>query len=150
VNGTTLKTIVRCACLMTIVHADLAAAHTQSQFLGAAAGATDFYQVICGDGGAGPTSRLLTRVKAGGGSSSPRVSVQVVKGGAAIHSTDPVSGDTGWGPELPLSGGPGIYKVTIDKDGSGVQSYTLDYHCQTPDGTHTNGDTDIDVLDSTQ
>jgi len=99
-------------------------AHTQSGSLGESANATDFYVITCGEG----SDRLETQVR-NITAKGPLVSVQAHSENLSSHSTDPVSGDTDYGPAVPLNGGGGAYYVTVDKAGAGEADYSMQFHC---------------------
>lgn len=118
----------------------ITSAHSVSGSLGAAAGATDFYQVTCSDDGNGTPFYLVTSILATSSAATPHVSVQDRKDNVATNSTDPTNGDTSYSPEVHLNGDPGLYNVLIDKNGTGPQSYTLQFHCMTSGNVHTGTD----------
>lgn len=119
----------------------LASAHSLTGSLGNAAGATDFYQVTCSDDGNGRPSYLITSVESTISAPTPRLSVQARVNESASNATDPTNGDGNASPGGKVTAGPGLYNVLVDKDGAGVQNYSLVYHCVTDKGVHT-GTTD--------
>jgi hypothetical protein len=127
--------------LATAGFAPAALAHTQSGSLGAAAGAIDFYLISCTTGdsaGARLEVSVINQTV-----SSPLLSVQIQKDDLAINSTDAAGGNAQYSPTVPLSGGDGVYFVTVDKAGAGSLNYSLEYHCKTRGGLHTGDDTSL-------
>jgi hypothetical protein len=124
-----------------------AAAHTQTGGLGAAAAATDYYQVTCSDDGAGPPASLSMRVlDTSSAVVPPLLSVQVKRGTLLANTTDPVDGDGAWSPLVAVNGGGGVYDVLVDKSAAGADAYTLDFHCVTgPDGSGEHTGTTITI-----
>jgi hypothetical protein len=124
-----------------------ASAHTQSGSLGAAASATDYYQVTCSDDGSGPPASLSMRVLDTPVTlAAPLLSVQVERGGLLANATDPADGDGAYSPRVSVNGGGGVYEVLVDKSAAGADAYTIEYHCVTgPDGTGLHTGTTITV-----
>ena len=122
-----------------------AAAHTQSGSLGSGAAATDNYQILCSDDGAGPPASLSVQVLDAAPAAAPLVSVQVHNGLLLASSTDPVDGDTVASPIIHVNTDAGVvYDVLIDKSGTGAENYVLTFHCLTgPNGTGLHTGTDI-------
>ncbi|HTO52721.1 MAG TPA: hypothetical protein VMR50_04975 [Myxococcota bacterium] len=108
-----------------------AAAHTQTGALGAAASATDFYQVTCSDDGSGPPQSLILQIQDTTSGSAPLVGVQGQRGSQTTNSVDPTSGDTNPSPQTYVNGTSGVFDVVVYKTGAGADSYTLTYHCYT-------------------
>ena len=121
-----------------------AAADTQSGSLGSGAAATDYYQIICSNDGAGAPGSLSVQVLDGTPVAAPLVSVQVRNGLGLANSTDPTDGDVTASPLIHVNVDAGVvYEVLIDKSGAGAENYVLTFHCVTgPDGTglHTGSD----------
>jgi hypothetical protein len=115
----------------------LASAHSLTGSLGAATGATDFYQVTCSDDKSGPPSYLVTSIESTISAATPRISVQARFNTSASNATDPINGDGNYSPSGKVTAGGGLYNVLIYKDGAGVQNYALEYHCLTATGVHT-------------
>ncbi len=115
----------------------LAAAHTLSGSLGSGAAATDYYQIVCSDDGAGPPESLTVQIQDAAPAAAPLVSVQVRAGLEISNTTDPIDGDLSPSVAIHVNGGPqAIYDVLVDKSAAGTESYVLTYHCLTgPDGT---------------
>jgi hypothetical protein len=107
-----------------------AAAHDETGTLGAAASATDYWEVTCTSEVGVVPDRLSVRVADTGGVAAPMVSVQAHKGLLLAQSTDPVDNDGNPSPEVFVNGGAGLYEVLVDKSGAGAESYTLTVHCQ--------------------
>jgi len=122
-----------------------ATAHTQSGSLGNGAAATDSYQILCSDDGAGPPASLSVQVLDGGPVAAPLVSVQVRNGLLLASSTDPTDGDATASPLIHVNVDAGLaFDVLIDKSGTGAENYVLSFHCLTgPGGTGLHTGTDI-------
>jgi hypothetical protein len=129
--------VVAVSFLAAAGHAAISSAHTTVGALGAGAGATDHYQVICSTDSGGVTGRLGIRAIDKAPKAAPMVSVQTRKGAVATNSTDAVDGDAAYSPMSYNKGGNGVYYVTVTKSWGGAENYTLDYHCQTNSGVHT-------------
>ena len=140
---TRLSTVFSNGLLIGIL-AGPAAADTQSGSLGSGAAATDSYQVICSDDGAGPPASLSVQVLDATPVALPLVSVQVRNGIELANSTDSTDGDLTASPFIHVNVDAGVvYDVLIDKSGAGAENYVLTFHCLTgPDGTglHTGSD----------
>ena len=109
------------------------------------ASATDLAQVICYYDGDGPTDHLYVTIQ----DNSPPVSglllsAQVYKDGHMTNVTDTVSGDANSSPSAKISGGDGVYYLSVSKTATGARDFTVTYHCQTAADVHTG--TDITVL----
>jgi len=126
-----------------------ASAHTLGGTLGADAGATDYFQIICSDDGSGPPQSLFVQVRDDAPAGVALISVQAQRGSLLANSTDPLEGDTTASPGVSVNGGSGVYDVLIDKNAAGAEGYTLTFHCMTgPNGTgiHT-GTSSVNVQD---
>jgi len=109
------------------------------------ASATDLAQVICYDDGDGPTDHLYVTIQ----DNSPPVSgllisAQIFKDGQMTNVTDTVSGDANSSPPARISGGDGVYYLSVSKTATGARNFTVTYHCQTAADVHTG--TDITVF----
>jgi hypothetical protein len=116
----------------------LASGHTYVLPLGEAAGATHYFGVICSSDGGYDTDHLLLHLETHGAGTA-LVSAQVVKGSAAVSTTDPVNGDARPSPTVRLRGGNGQYQVLINKTGAGALSFTVTAHCLDVSGTQHTG-----------
>jgi hypothetical protein len=122
---------------LSLAHALAAQAHDQSGGLGAAASATDLYQVTCSNDGSGAPTSLRVQVRDLAPVAAPTLSVQVHANGLLANSSDPVDADASASasPAISVNGGEGPYDVLVDKSAAGSETYTLTFHCQTgPDG----------------
>ena len=104
---------------------------------------TGFALVSCTNTGNIPTDHLVASIR---DTSPPQdnllVNLQIIKGNRAINTTDTVSGDANFSPEVQVQGGNGSYLLLVNKTGVGARSFIVSYHCMAADGiTHT--DTDI-------
>lgn len=129
------RSLVRAACAAWLAATPAAvAAHTQDGSLGAAAAATDYYQVTCSDDGAGAPASLVVQVDHRGPDGAPAVLVVAHRGASAATSAD-VAGSTSPGPLVSVNSADGVYNVFLSKSGSGVANYSLTFHCMTgPNG----------------
>lgn len=110
---------------------------------------TGFAQVSCTNSGSVPTDHLVASIK---DTSPPQdnllVNLQIIHIGNNINransTTDTISGDANFSPEVRVPGGNGTYLLLVNKTGAGARSFIVSYHCMAADGvTHT--DTDIRV-----
>lgn len=108
---------------------------------GTVAAFTGYALVTCFDDGNGPADHLVASVK----DLSPLqdkllVNLQIIKGNRAINTTDPVSGDANYSPEVRVHGGNGVYLLLVNKTKAGVRSFAVSYHCMTANNLHTGTD----------
>ncbi|MEY4768000.1 MAG: hypothetical protein RL637_639 [Pseudomonadota bacterium] len=122
-----------------VLSGNIVLAHEQTGSLGKSASATDLYQIQCFDNGdgTGNTARLVTQIIDSPPKVAAKLSVQTVKAAKATNTTDAIDGDALGSPFASNYGGDGYYYVIVNKDGAGVESYTLDFHCQSSSGEHT-------------
>lgn len=130
--------------LLALGYRVVASAHTLNASLGAAAGTIDFYLISCSTGDANGARLEVSVINQA--ASSPLLSVQMQKNDLAVNSTDAASGNSAYSPTVPLTGGDGVYYVTVDKSGAGSVNYSLEYHCKTGGGLHTGDDTSLILL----
>jgi hypothetical protein len=128
------------AAALLLVSGAVASAHTQSGALGAAASATDYYQVTCTDDGSGTPASLVVQLEDAAPAAAPKLSVQVQKGSKVANATDAADADGAASPSVAVDGGPGVYEVLVDKSGAGSESYVLTFHCLTGTGAHAGTD----------
>ena len=102
---------------------------------------TGYALVTCFDDGNGPADNLVASVK---DTSPPQdellVNLQIIKGSQAISTTDPVSGDGNFSPEVRVHGGNGVYQLLVNKTKEGARSFVVSYHCMTASNAHTGTD----------
>lgn len=125
------KSILSAGFLLAFGQTGVLYAHTQNGSLGAAATATDYYQVTCSNDGNGPPASLKAQVRDSTPVAVPIVSVRVTKGAVSRSASDPVDGDVGYSPWVTVAGGAGVYNVYTSKSKSGAEIYTLSFHCMT-------------------
>ncbi|NOS87000.1 MAG: hypothetical protein HOP34_00420 [Methylococcaceae bacterium] len=106
-----------------------------NQPLGAAVGATDYYQVKCANTGTGNAARLEVQIR-DDTAGAALLSAQVQKGLFAVNTTDPTGGDDNYSPLVAVAGGNGIYDVTVNKTTATGRQYDLEYHCITKNNAH--------------
>lgn len=111
-------------------------ADLQPGSLAADAGAIDRYSVSCSANASGDTGRLATQVS-NTTNASPLISVQTYKGSEATNSTDLVSGGGDFSPLVFVYGGNGNYFVAVNKSDTGVANYSLQFQCETNEGSAT-------------
>ncbi|WP_374353333.1 hypothetical protein [Chitinimonas sp.] len=122
-----MKALLRTT-LAALLLSPFAAAHTFTLSLGPAAGAVDYFGVICSNESGADTDHLQMQVRTetvGG----PLVSVQVRKGEVVTNTTDPINGDAEFSQVTNTPGGNGLYGVTVTKTGAGSVVFTLTVHC---------------------
>ncbi len=125
---------------LSIAAAGNAAAHSADLSLGADAGATDYFGLICSTDAGTETDHLYVQIQSNT-ANGPLLSAQVHKGSVATNITDPVSGDANPSPASRTKGGNGLYHLLINKTGAGVVNYTINFHCLDATGTiHTGTD----------
>jgi len=148
-KSASLKKIIMAASIMVAAgYAGGALAHSAGATIdsdGNNASATDLAQVICYDDGDGPADHLYVTIQ----DNSPPVSglllsAQIFKDGQMTNVTDTVSGDANSSPPARISGGDGVYYLSVSKTATGARNFTVTYHCQTAADVHTG--TDITVL----
>ncbi len=131
------KAFVAASALTILGYVGGASAHDISGALGKSPTATDYYQLSCYDDGNGPADHLSIQVIDMAPVAKPLISVQVTKGILAGNTTDAVDGNATYSPALKMKGGDGDYAVTVDKTAAGLETYSLQYHCETSTGDHT-------------
>ncbi|HXK25978.1 MAG TPA: hypothetical protein VMS55_25145 [Myxococcota bacterium] len=87
--------------------------------------------MTCSDDGSGAPASLAVQLRQQSPVAAPIVSVQVLKGGLATNTTDPVNGDANASPLVALNGSSGSYNVFVDKSDAGTESYELMVQCKT-------------------
>jgi hypothetical protein len=129
-------------------YAGFASAHTAGGVIDAAgtnASATDFATVSCFNDGSGAPAYLAIQIQ---DESAPvpglLMTMMAAKGNQVITTSDPVSGDSNFGPSVQLKGGDGTYYITASKTAAGSRRFTVSYHCMTSSNDHTG--TDITAL----
>ena len=148
-KSASLKKIIMAALIMVAAgYAGGASAHSAGATIDSAgnnASATDLAQVICYNDGDGPTDHLYVTIQ---DNSTPvsglLLSAQVYKDGHMTNVTDTVSGDANPSPAAMISGGDGVYYLSVSKTAIGARNFTVTYHCQTAAEVHTG--TDITVF----
>lgn len=115
-------------------------AHDVSGTLGTANTAIDYYQVHCYDDGSGPNDHLYVALKDLAPKAAPKVSIQVIRDDIAVNTTDAVDGDASYSPPVSVKGSDGFFYMTIDKTATGMENYSVQFHCVTSDNQHTGTD----------
>ena len=140
-NRTLNNTFVTLLLVGALGYGGIVAAHDINGALGAAAGATDYYQVTCFDDNSGPADHLIVKIKDLAPVAVPIISVQVTKQVGktfiARNSTDAVDGNATYSPELNIKGGNGTYFLAVDKTSANAETYNVQIHCETSTGLHT-------------
>lgn len=138
------KTVTALFCMVVLSHASVSSAHDAGATMdpsGTVATFTGYALVTCFDDGNGPADNLTASVK---DTSLPHenllVNLQIIKGNRAISTTDPVSGDGSFSPEVRVHGGNGVYLLLVNKTSAGARSFLVSYHCITESGAHTGTD----------
>jgi hypothetical protein len=95
--------------------------------LGAAAWATDVWEVVC----PATTVRLATQLLDSSPLAAPLLSVQAIKvDNKATSSTDPSNGNNVYSPLVSITGSAGTFYVLVDKTLAGTKVYTVDIECK--------------------
>jgi len=120
------KTLIRKAGAITPPPVGGGSAVSRTGALGAPAGATDVWTVVCPE----KTAKLETKVIDLNPVKAPLVSVQTIKGLKATNSTDPVDGDAAYSPSVNTTGNAGTFYVLVDKTSADPENYTVDMMCK--------------------
>jgi hypothetical protein len=120
------KTLIRKAEAITPPPVGGGSAVSRTGALGAEAGATDVWAVVC----PATTAWLETKVIDLNPVAAPLVSVQTIKGIKATNSTDPVDGDAAYSPAVNTTGTAGTFYVLVDKTSADAENYTVDIICK--------------------
>ncbi len=102
-------------------------AHDYSGVLPAEASATDFLAVSCDADGDMIPDKMYFKISSS--DAMPLISAQVAKGNFATTITPSRGG-------VEIYQGQGQYRITVDKNGVGIVSYSIEYHCESG-GNHT-------------
>lgn len=106
-----------------------AQAHTWSRSLAGPSGTYDVYRISCStDLSQGSYLEIKFYT-------TQNLSLALSKGGQTVTTTSP-------GQRLTLTGNNGDYDVTVTNISNQKINYTLDYHCKTAAGVHSDGDTE--------
>ncbi|MDD5229210.1 MAG: hypothetical protein PHN45_05510 [Methylococcales bacterium] len=102
-------------------------AHDYSGVLPAEASAVDFLGVSCNADGDMVPDKMYFKISSP--DTTPLISAQIAKGNFVTNMTPNRGG-------VEIYQGEGLYRVTVDKNGTGVASYSIEYHCESG-GDHT-------------
>lgn len=135
-------------CMIILGHAIVGNAHDVGATMdpnGTVPAFTGYALVYCFNDGNGEADNLVASIQ---DTSAPQdnllVNLQIIKERRAINTTDPVSGDGSFSPEVRVHGGNGIYQLLVNKTNAGARSFIISYHCMTASNAHTG--TDISVV----
>lgn len=138
------KTLAGMISIVMLAYPGLSSAHDAGATMdpnGTVAAFTGYALVTCSDDGNGPADYLIASIK---DLSPPQdkllVNLQIIKGNRAISTTDPVSGDASYSPEVKVRGGNGTYLLLVNKTKAGSRSFAVSYHCMTANNLHTGTD----------
>lgn len=138
------KAVTALFCTVVLSHASVSSAHDAGATMdpsGTVATFTGYALVTCFDDGNGPADNLVASVK---DTSLPQenllINLQIIKGDYAISTTDLVSGDGSFSPEVRVHGGNGVYFLLVNKTKEGARSFVVSYHCMTASNAHTGTD----------
>lgn len=137
------KTFVAVTLLSAAGYGGIVSAHDMGGGLGSAIGATDVYQVGCYNDGNGAADHLAVHILDLKPVAAPVLSAQVFKYPLAANTTDQVDGDATYSPFVKVKGGNGPYYVLINKTKAGIESYSVQFHCETAKNAHTGTDEPI-------
>jgi len=116
-----------------------------NQSLGATAGATDVFRMVCSDDGGGAPVQVYARVKDKTAGTNA-LTATIIKGNtagamAAKSSTDVTGADATYSPGIRLAAGAPTttyyYFVVVTKDTAAARSYDLEAHCEAAGNIHT-------------
>lgn len=110
--------------------------------------ATDLYKVTCYDAGdgTGAPAKLYVHVKTSAVAAAAKITIQALKGGASISSTDAVNTDAVFSTGVYLIKGAGDYVMSVSRPaaakwpGTGISNYVAEFHCQSASGAHAGTD----------
>jgi hypothetical protein len=102
-------------------------AHDASGVLDGGVSTVDYFIVTCSADGSMIPDKMFFKISSP--NVTPLISAQVAKGTSVTNIT-PNRGD------VEIYQGAGEYKITVDKNGAGVASYSIEYHCESG-GEHT-------------
>lgn len=102
-------------------------AHDYSGVLPAEISAVDFLGVSCNTDGDMIPDKMYFKISSP--DTTPLISAQVTKGDFVTNITPSRGG-------VEIHKGEGLYRITVDKNGVGVASYSIEYHCESS-GNHT-------------
>lgn len=135
------KGVTALFCTFMLSHASVSNAHDAGATMdpnGTVATFTGYALVTCFDDGNGDADNLVASIK---DTSLPQddllVNLQIIKGNQAISTTDSVSGDGNFSPEVRVRGGSGTYLLLVNKTKEGARSFVVSYHCMTASNAHT-------------
>ena len=129
--------------LVAMGQAGVVSAHDLSEsFTTGLTRAVDFYQVTCFNDGSGLPDHLIFGVK-DLTANTAKVSVLVQKGTncssprCAKSITDNDDTDDQYSPSVRVKQGGGVYNLFVSHTAAGMDSYDVQYHCETSTGVHT-------------
>lgn len=137
---TRMRHLMSAGCALAL-NAGACWAHVQQGELNSGtAAAVDFYQIVCSDDGSGAPYQLQARIMDTTANTS-RVGLLVQKGtvctrSCARNTTDRNDANTSYSPGITVIQGAGVYNAFVSHNATGVDGYTLEFHCQTVDGLH--------------
>lgn len=102
-------------------------AHDESGILGTDASSVDYLVVTCSADGDMIPDKMYFKISTL--NATPLVSAQVAKGNFVTNVTSNRGG-------IEVRQGEGEYRITVDKNGTGFVSYSIEYHCESG-GEHT-------------
>lgn len=144
-KNTAFKKVLATAAMLCVTgYADIAWSHSggaTTDGAGTNPSAAVLVAVTCGIG----TDYLTAQIKDQSGPvAGLLLSLHLQKGSKMTSTTDSVSGDANYSPEVALSAGPGVYYMSITKTAAGARQFDASWHCMANSGEHT--DTDLGVL----
>lgn len=102
-------------------------AHDESSVLPAEVSAVDYFIITCSADGDMIPDKMFFKI--GSPDTKPLISAQVAKGNFVTNITPSRGG-------VEIRQGEGDYRITVAKNGTGVVSYSVEYHCESG-GEHT-------------
>ena len=123
------KAVTALFCTVVLSHVSVSNAHDAGATMdpnGTIATFTGYALVTCFNDGNGDADNLVASVK---DTSLPQddllINLQIIKGNHAISTTDPVSGDGSFSPEVRVRGGNGVYLLLVNKTKEGARSFQV-------------------------
>lgn len=123
-----------------IVFSCVAQAHDYSSDLGQDKSATDFHSISCGNG----TDYVYFNIVSFEPSSSDILVSAKIIGENTFSVTDSLSADMNKSVEIAVPTKTDSVLILVSKNKAGNVSYTIDFHCQSANGNHT--ETDLSTL----
>jgi hypothetical protein len=117
-------------------------AHDESGFLDADMSAVRYITVDCVNDGAILQDKLSVQLTSNAAVGMPLISAQIAKDSYVTNITDLINNDGKPSRLVEINKGAGEYRITVDKNGTGIVDYSLEIHCMSSEtGEHLPGST---------